>query len=59
MQWGLDDSRQVSALDPRVAFVREFPLLDGSDQLPEPIRAAWSPAMARQAMKIVQVRFRA
>lgn len=59
MRWGLDDSRQVSALDPRVVFIREFPLLDGGDQLPEPIRRALSPAMARQAMKIVQVRFRA
>jgi O-methyltransferase involved in polyketide biosynthesis len=59
MRWGLDDSRQVSALDPRVVFIREFPLLDGSDQLPEPIRQSLSPAMARQAMKIVQVRFRA
>jgi O-methyltransferase involved in polyketide biosynthesis len=59
MQWGLDDSEQVSALNPKVEFVREFPLLDGCyDQLPEPIRQKLSPAMAKQVMKIVHVRFR-
>jgi hypothetical protein len=45
MQWGLDDSKQVSALDPRVEFVDEFSLLDGRyDQFPEPIRQKLSPA---------------
>jgi O-methyltransferase involved in polyketide biosynthesis len=58
MQWGLDDGKQVSALDPRVEFIREFPLMEGCDSLPEPIRQLWSPAMAKQVMKIVQVRFR-
>jgi len=59
MQWGLDDSRQVSALHPKVEFVDEFSLLEGSyDQLPEPIRQKLSPAMAKQVMKIVHVRFR-
>ena len=59
MQWGLDDSKQVSALHPKVEFVDEFPLLDGCyDQLPEPIRQKLSPAMAKQVMKIVHVRFR-
>jgi methyltransferase (TIGR00027 family) len=58
MQWGLDDSRQVSALNPKVEFVDEFPLLEGCyDQLPEPIRQKLSPAMAKQVMKIVHVRF--
>ena len=58
-QWGLDDSKQVSALHPKVEFVHEFPLLDGCyDQLPEPIRQKLSPAMAKQVMKIVHVRFR-
>jgi O-methyltransferase involved in polyketide biosynthesis len=59
MQWGLDDSKQVSALNPKVEFVEEFPLLDGGyDQLPEPVRQKLSPAMARQIARIVHVRFR-
>jgi O-methyltransferase involved in polyketide biosynthesis len=59
MQWGLDDSKQVSTLNPKVEFVDEFPLLDGGyDQLPEPIRQKLSPAMAKQVMKIVRVQFR-
>jgi methyltransferase (TIGR00027 family) len=59
MQWGLDDSKQVSALNPKVEFVDEFPLLDGCyDQLPEPIRQKLSPATLKQVMKIVHVRFR-
>jgi len=58
MKWGLDDSRQVSALDPRVEFVGEFPLLDDCDPLPEPVRQPFSHAMAKLVMKIVHVRFR-
>jgi O-methyltransferase involved in polyketide biosynthesis len=58
MRWGLDDSRQVPALHPGVRFVREFPLMDGCEALPEPIRRTWSPAMAKQVMRIVLVRFR-
>ncbi len=59
MQWGLDDSEQVSAMHPKVEFVDEFPLLDGCyDQLPEPVRQKLSPSMAMQVMKIVHVRFR-
>ena len=59
MQWGLEDSQQVSALHPKVEFMHEFPLLDGRyDQLPGFIRQQFSPAMARQVMKIVHVRFR-
>jgi len=58
MKWGLDDSKQVSTLNPKVQFVDDFSLLDGSyDQLPEPIRQKLSPDMARQVMKIVHVRF--
>jgi hypothetical protein len=42
-----------------VEFVDEFSLLEGSyDLLPEPIRQKLSPAMAKQVMKIVHVRFR-
>lgn len=59
IRWGLDDSKQVSALNPKVEFVREFSLLDGCyDQLPEPIRQKLSPATAMQLAKIVHVRFR-
>jgi methyltransferase (TIGR00027 family) len=60
MQWGLDDSKQVSALNSRVEFVNEFSLLEGSyEQLPEPVRQKLSPAMAKAVAKIVHVRFRA
>jgi hypothetical protein len=59
MQWGLDDSKQASALNPKVEFVDEFSLLEGCyDQLPEPVRQKLSPAMVKQVMKIVHVRFR-
>lgn len=63
LQWGLEDSRQVSALHPKVEFVREFPLLEKYlethyDELPEAFRQKFSPAAARQIAKIVHVRFR-
>lgn len=59
MIWGFDDSKQVSALDPKVEFIAEFSLLGKCyDQLPMPIRQKLSPAMAEQVMKIVHVRFR-
>ncbi len=63
LRWGLDDSRQVSALHPKVEFVQEFPLLEKylerhHDQLPEALRQKFSPAMARRVAKIVHVRFR-
>ena len=63
MRWGLDDSRQVSALHPKVEFVNEFPLLEKYlekhfDEFPEALRQEFSPAMARQIAKIVHVRFR-
>jgi O-methyltransferase involved in polyketide biosynthesis len=58
LQWGLDDSAQVSALHPKVEFVQEFPLLERHyDQLPEPLRQKLSPALAKQLAKIVHVRF--
>jgi O-methyltransferase involved in polyketide biosynthesis len=59
LQWGLHDSEQVSALHPSVEFVCEFPLLERPyDQLPEPVRQRLSPAMAKQLVKIVHIRFR-
>ncbi len=58
-QWGLDESKQVSALNPKVEFVNEFSLLEGCyDQLPESIRQKLSPAQAKRVTKIVHVRFR-
>jgi O-methyltransferase involved in polyketide biosynthesis len=60
LRWGLDDSRQVSSLGPRVRFVQEFPLLEGYyDLLPDPIKRKLSPEAALKAAKIVHVRFEA
>jgi hypothetical protein len=59
IQWGLDDSEQVSALHPKAEFVSEFSLLArGYDQLPESVRQKLSLAMAKRFAKIVLVRFR-
>jgi O-methyltransferase involved in polyketide biosynthesis len=59
LRWGLEDSRQVSLLNPNVEFIREFPLLAGRwDSLPEPIRAKVTPDMARNIAKMVHVRFK-
>jgi methyltransferase (TIGR00027 family) len=59
LRWGLDDSNQVSALNPKVEFVEEYPLIDGGyERFPESIQQKLSPTMARQVMKIVHVRFR-
>lgn len=59
LRWGLDDSRQVSLLNPNIEFIREFPLLEGHwDVLPEPIRQKLTPAMAKNIAKMVLVRFK-
>jgi O-methyltransferase involved in polyketide biosynthesis len=59
MRWGLEDSAQVAALNPKVEFLREFPLFEEAYNLaPESIRRQFSPAAARKAAKIVRVRFR-
>jgi O-methyltransferase involved in polyketide biosynthesis len=59
VRWGLDNSGQVSALlNPKVRFVREFPLLESRyDLLPDRIRQKLSPAAARRVAKIVHLRF--
>ena len=60
VHWGLDDSTQVSSLiDPRVHFIREFPLMEGRryDLLPDLIKQKLSPEQAMKAGKIVHVRF--
>ena len=59
IRWGLDDSRQVTSLDPNVEFIREFPLTEGHfDVLPEQIRQKLTPAMAKNIAKMVLVRFK-
>lgn len=57
--WGLEDSTQVATLlNPKVRFLREFPLLERLyASLPEQIRQKLPPAMAKKLAKIVQVRF--
>jgi len=59
LQWGLDDSTQVSSLlNSKVRFVGEFSLLEGYyGLLPEQIRQKLSPDMAKKIAKIVHVRF--
>jgi O-methyltransferase involved in polyketide biosynthesis len=58
LRWGLEDSRQVSSLDPNIEFIREFPLIEGQlDVLPEEIRQKLTPAMAKNIAKMVHVRF--
>jgi O-methyltransferase involved in polyketide biosynthesis len=59
LRWGLEDSTQVSnLLDPRVQFIREFPLLAGHyELLPDPIKQKLSPSAAMMIGKIVHVRF--
>jgi O-methyltransferase involved in polyketide biosynthesis len=59
VRWGLDDSTQVSALlNPKVRFIREFPLLGGRyDLLPDRIKQKLSAAAAPMVAKIVHVQF--
>lgn len=59
VRWGLDDSNQVSILlNPKVRFIREFPLLEsGYDLIPDPIKQKLSPAATKKVAKIVHVCF--
>jgi len=58
LQWGLEDSAQVSAIDPRVHLVDEFPLLAGREhELPQELRERLSPAQLLKLARIVHVRF--
>jgi O-methyltransferase involved in polyketide biosynthesis len=58
MQWGFEESSQVSALDPRVHLVDEFPLIAGLErELPQELRQQLSAEQLRKAGKIVLVRF--
>ncbi len=57
LQWGLEDSTDVSLLNPKVQFVSEFPLLTDYEKLPPRVRQRLSPDQMRKAGKIVRVRF--
>jgi O-methyltransferase involved in polyketide biosynthesis len=58
LQWGLEDSTQVSAIDPRVHFVDEFPLITGREhELPPELRQRFSPEQLVKLARIVHVRF--
>lgn len=57
LRWGLEDSAQVSALDPRVHLVDEFSLVAGHEhELPQELQRL-SAERLRKAAKIVHVRF--
>jgi O-methyltransferase involved in polyketide biosynthesis len=58
MRWGLEDSAEVSALDPRVHVVNDSPLLAGREhELPQALRQLLSPEQLRNVGKIIHVRF--
>jgi len=57
LQWGLEESTQVSSLNPKVQFICEFPLLTDYEKLPLQVRQRISPEQLRKAAKIVRVRF--
>jgi O-methyltransferase involved in polyketide biosynthesis len=57
IQWGLEESADVSLLNPKVQFISEFPLLTEHEKLPLQLRQRLSPDQMRKAGKIVRVRF--
>lgn len=57
LQWGLEESTQVSSLNPKVRFISEFPMLTDFEKLPLQMRQQLSPDQLRKAGKIVHVRF--
>jgi O-methyltransferase involved in polyketide biosynthesis len=57
LQWGLEESTQVSSLNPKVQFICEFPLLTDYEKLPLQVRQRVSPDQLGKAAKIVHVRF--
>jgi O-methyltransferase involved in polyketide biosynthesis len=57
IQWGLEESAEVSSLNPKVQFISEFPLLTEHEKLPPQLRQQLSPDQMRKAGKIVHVRF--
>jgi O-methyltransferase involved in polyketide biosynthesis len=57
LQWGLEESEDVSLLNAKVQFVSDFPLLTDYEKLPPRVRQQLSPGQMRKAAKIVHVRF--
>jgi O-methyltransferase involved in polyketide biosynthesis len=57
LRWGLEESTQVSSLNPKVQFICEFPLLTDYEKLPPQARCRVSPDQLRKVAKIVHVRF--
>jgi O-methyltransferase involved in polyketide biosynthesis len=57
LQWGLEEGAQVSALNPKVHFICEFPLLTDYEKLPAELRQLLKPDQLKKAGKIVHVRF--
>jgi O-methyltransferase involved in polyketide biosynthesis len=58
VQWGLEEGEEVSSLNPRVRFIREFSLLEGFGKLlPAEVLEKLPPEKIKKAAKIVQVRF--
>jgi hypothetical protein len=57
LRWGLEDSAQVSALDPGCNLVDEFSLVAGHEhELPQELQHLFAEQL-RKAAKIVHVRF--
>jgi O-methyltransferase involved in polyketide biosynthesis len=57
LQWGLEESADVSLLNPKVRFISESPLLTGHEKLPQLLLQRLSSDQIRKAAKIVHVRF--
>jgi O-methyltransferase involved in polyketide biosynthesis len=57
LRWGLEESADVSLLNPKVRFISESPLLTEYEKLPRQVRQRLSPDQLRKAAKIVHVRF--
>lgn len=57
LQWGLEESADVSSLNPKVRFISESPLLTDYEKLPRQARRRLSPDQIRKAAKIVHVQF--
>ena len=57
VQWGLEESTEVSSLNPNVQFISEFPLLTDYEKLPLPVQQRVSPDQLVRMAKIFHVRF--
>jgi len=57
LQWGLEESTDVSSLNSKIQLISDFPLLTEYEKLPPQVRQRLSPDQMRKAGKIVHVRF--